>query len=140
MLRYDKVNVIDVEATCYPDNVFPKGETQEIIEIGIVQVDLQRRAITDSLSIPVKPQFSSVSSFCTELTGWTQAELIRIGMDYADAVNILRDRFDARNRLWVSQGNADLRFFHQQSRLYNPLSIWRGARKSGSHYRAVDRT
>ncbi len=117
MLRFDKVNVIDVEATCYPDNVFPKGESQEIIEIGIAEVDLKNRKISDRLSIPIKPQFSRISAYCTELTGWTQRELNRSGIPYSDAVKILKERFDSRNRLWVSQGRADLRFFRQQTRL-----------------------
>ena len=117
MLRFDKVNVIDVEATCYPDNVFPKGESQEIIEIGIAEVDLRNRRISDSLSIPIKPQFSRVSTYCTELTGWTQRELNRSGVQYSDAVKVLKERFDSRNRLWISQGSADLRFFRQQTRL-----------------------
>jgi inhibitor of KinA sporulation pathway (predicted exonuclease) len=117
MLRFDTVNVIDVEATCYPGNVFPKGETQEIIEIGIAVVDIRRGSITDSLSLPIKNQFSNISSHCTRLTGWTQRELDRVGMPYVDAVRILRDRFDSRNRLWVTQGRADVRYFSKQTRL-----------------------
>lgn len=117
MLRFNLVNVIDVEATCYPDRIFPEGETQEIIEVGIAVVDLRARKIVDNHSLPIKPMFSKVSPFCTQLTGWTQEELDLIGMSYQEAAEILKSRFDSRNRLWLSQGNADVHFFQKETKL-----------------------
>lgn len=117
MLRFNLVNVIDVEATCYPGRVFPPGETQEIIEVGIAVVDLRARKIVDNHSLPIRPMFSTVSPFCTELTGWTQEELDRIGMTYQEAADILVNRFDAKNRAWASQGNTDKYFFEKETKL-----------------------
>lgn len=117
MIRFNLINVIDVEATCYPDRIFPQGETQEIIEVGIAVVDMRTRKIVDNHSLPIKPMFSKVSPFCTELTGWTQEELDRIGTTYAEAQAILTGNFDSKNRPWISQGNTDKYFFEKEAKL-----------------------
>lgn len=117
MIRFNLVNVIDVEATCYPDRIFPPGETQEIIEIGVAVVDLRARKIVDNLSLPIKPLYSKVSPFCTQLTGWTQEELERIGTSYAEAAQVLTGQLDSKNRPWASQGNTDKYFFEKETRL-----------------------
>jgi inhibitor of KinA sporulation pathway (predicted exonuclease) len=61
-------NVIDLEMSCYPGGVFPDGERQEIIEIGLTTVDLMTRRIITTRSLPIIPTMSSISPFCTELT------------------------------------------------------------------------
>lgn len=115
MIKYDLVNVLDVEATCYPDKLpFPAGERQEIIEIGVAVVDPFKRKIVDREQIVVKPVHSTVTPFCTHLTGWTKDELDARGVLFAEAVHRLNVRFDPANRLWVSQGQFDRTMFETQ--------------------------
>jgi len=70
-------NVLDLELSCYPGGIFPADERQEIIEIGLTTVDLARMKVLKVRSIPIIPTMSSISPFCTELTGWTEEALKR---------------------------------------------------------------
>lgn len=106
IFRYDWVLVIDTEDTCYENNRWPEGEQQDVIEFGITEVDLRNRTITRSESLLVKPLRSRVSEYCTQLTGWTQEDVDK-GMSLLEATQILQQKYDSRNRLWLSQGEFD---------------------------------
>ncbi len=118
MVKFDYVNVIDVEATCYPDGQkFPEGEVQEVIEVGVAVVDVQARQIVASDQIVVRNTLSSVSPFCTALTGWTAEALDERGVSFAEACALLTSKFSAKNRLWISQGNFDREIFESECAL-----------------------
>lgn len=102
------LNVLDLELSCYPDNIFPDGESQEIIEFGLTTVDIKARRIVQSLSLPVIPTMSKISPYCTELTGWTEAKLRRQGMPYAEALRRLSTKHGARNRTLVTDSDNEL--------------------------------
>lgn len=87
----DRVFVIDVEATCWETREEQGNRPNEVIEIGICELN-KVTGIVDVSSYIVKPQFTTVSPFCTQLTGWTQEQvdegaslavtLKQIGIDY----------------------------------------------------------
>ncbi|WP_415645074.1 exonuclease domain-containing protein [Stackebrandtia soli] len=108
------LNVIDVEATCWPGNP-PPGQTNEIIEIGLCVVDLDSRSRIEKHQIMVRPQRSTVSAFCTELTGHTQAD-VEAGMSFTAACRLLADEHDGWNRPWASWGDYDRNQFRRQTR------------------------
>lgn len=118
MFKYDWINVVDLEATCYEDNKWPEGETQEIIEIGIAEINLPERKIHKTRSIVVKPLSSRVSPYCTQLTGWTQEAVDEQGTTLLHACTQLQTDFSSRNRLWVSQGNFDRKLFAKNCNMY----------------------
>jgi inhibitor of KinA sporulation pathway (predicted exonuclease) len=68
--------VIDFEATCSKNNAeFPRDQ-MEIIEIGAVLCDAQSLAVLDEFQSFVKPvRHATLTAFCTELTGITQAQV-----------------------------------------------------------------
>ncbi len=101
----DKILVIDVEATCWEDRK-PPDQSHEIIEIGIVTVDVTRLQRESKRSIIIKPQKSVVSAFCTQLTTLTQADVDH-GTSLKEACAILRDEYQARDRVWASWGDYD---------------------------------
>jgi len=117
MKNFNLVNVLDTELTCYPDGVFPVGEKQEIIEFGITTVDLRTLQIVRTISIPVKPTMSTVSAFCTELTGWTAAQLNRQGVTYAEACRRLTSKHGSGSRLLVTDSNGDVTSVKEQCKL-----------------------
>jgi len=125
MVKFDYVNVIDVEATCYPDGQkFPPGEVQEIIEIGIAVVDVCARRIVANDQIVVRNSLSSVSPFCTALTGWTAEALREKGCSFGEACSQLTAGYNPKDRLWISQGSFDKEIFESESALLgvpNPL-------------------
>ncbi|GAA4761665.1 MULTISPECIES: 3'-5' exonuclease [Streptomyces] len=108
------LNVVDVEATCWEDRP-PPGEVGEIIEIGLTVVDLAARERLARHRILVRPARSSVSPFCTGLTGLTQDE-VDTGLSFAEACRALAAEHRAGQRPWASWGDYDRRQFTRQCR------------------------
>jgi inhibitor of KinA sporulation pathway (predicted exonuclease) len=114
-----EVLVIDVESTCWePASTQPRGEINEIIEIGVSNVDLKTLTITANESILVKPQRSRLSSFCTKLTTLTP-EIVNKGVYFQDACELLRHNFKSYNKTMVSWGDYDRSMFERNCRDYN---------------------
>ena len=63
----DKIVVVDIEATCW-EGKLPEGMISDIIEVGVCLLDVETGEITDNRGILVKPERSTISPFCTELT------------------------------------------------------------------------
>jgi inhibitor of KinA sporulation pathway (predicted exonuclease) len=110
------VNVIDLEATCW-DGQPPTGEQSEIIEIGIVEVDLERGDRLSRRSILVQPNTSRVSEFCTTLTGHTQKSIDQNGIPFEAACKILLEDYKLRQRVMVSWGDYDRNMLKRQCRI-----------------------
>jgi len=106
------VNVVDVEATCWEGSP-PPGQVSEIIEIGLTVVDLAARERLSKHRILVRPQVSTVSEFCTALTGLTQSE-VDGGVSFADACAQLVAEHEAGKRGWASWGDYDRKQFTRQ--------------------------
>ncbi|MGW4473773.1 exonuclease domain-containing protein [Nonomuraea sp. NPDC004354] len=107
-----ELNVVDVEATCW-DGRPPPGSVSEIIEIGLTVVDLRTRERRSRHRILVRPARSTVSAFCTDLTGLTQAE-VETGVGFAEACRMLAAEHAAGSRPWASWGDYDRHQFTRQ--------------------------
>lgn len=101
MKTTDNILIIDLEATCWNDRP-PKGQENEIIEIGVCIMDAKTGMVSKNEGILVKPQYSKVSLFCTELTSITQEMLDNDGILLEDALDILRVEYDSENLTWAS--------------------------------------
>lgn len=124
MKTTDNILIIDLEATCWNDRP-PRGQESEIIEIGVCIMDAKTGKISQNEGILVKPQFSKVSLFCTELTSITQQMLDDEGIFLEDALDILRVEYNSEDLTWASYGNYDLNMLQNQARRFNvdyPLS------------------
>ena len=117
MKNFNIVNVLDTELTCHADGIFPSGEKQEIIQFGITTIDLHHLQVVRTFSIPVKPTMSTVSPFCTELTGWTAAKLNKQGVSYAEACRRLIAKHGSQSRLLATDSNGDVVSVREQCRL-----------------------
>lgn len=117
--RLDQIVVIDLEATCWEGNKPPAGQEREIIEIGLCMLDVISGERLEKRSILVKPERSSVSEFCTQLTTLTQEQLMREGVSFKKACSILKKEYLTEERLWASYGDYDRNKFEKQCRLYN---------------------
>lgn len=106
------INVVDVEATCWEGQP-PPGQVSEIIEIGLTVVDLDQGARLAKHRILVRPQRSTVSAFCTELTSLTQEEVDQ-GVTFAEACRILARDHAAKTIPWTSWGDYDRNQFTRQ--------------------------
>lgn len=124
MKTTDNILIIDLEATCWEDRP-PRGQESEIIEIGVCIMDAKTGKISKNEGILVKPQYSKVSPFCTELTSITQQMLDDEGVLLEDALDILRVEYDSEDLTWASYGKYDLNMRQNQARRFNvdyPLS------------------
>ena len=103
--KLDYIIVVDLEATCWaPDE--PAGDS-EIIQIGSCCLDVRNLSIHDSSSIYIRPTRSSVSEFCTALTGLTW-EFLRVnGIPFDGAINTFKKRYGPKHRIWATWGNWD---------------------------------
>jgi inhibitor of KinA sporulation pathway (predicted exonuclease) len=107
----DKIVVIDIEATCWPEDA-PAGEKSDIIEIGAVLLDIRTLKIAEPIRILTKPTRSEVSAFCTRLTGITQEEAAN-GVALSAGCALLRRKYESEKRLWASYGDYDRRMFEK---------------------------
>jgi len=115
-MNYKKVIVVDVEATCwrgYP----PKGQTNEIIEVGVCHLNLETLKPEKKRSILVRPSRSRISEFCTELTTLTQEQIDKDGVSLKEACDILEDEYDSRRLVWSSFGDYDKDIFHRNCKM-----------------------
>ncbi|MFB8787760.1 MAG: 3'-5' exonuclease [Potamolinea sp.] len=110
--KLDQILVIDIEATCW-EGAIPTGQESEIIEIGICTVELASRRRLEKESILVKPERSTVSNFCTQLTTLTQ-EQVEQGIVFAEACSILKQKYRSQERIWASYGDYDRLQFERQ--------------------------
>lgn len=106
------LNVVDVEATCW-EGKNPPGQPMEIIEIGLCVLDTQTLERVAKHSILVRPERSTVSEFCTQLTTLTP-EQVATGISFAEACELLRTEFHADSRPWASWGDYDRKQFERQ--------------------------
>ncbi|WNV83862.1 3'-5' exonuclease [Umezawaea sp. Da 62-37] len=111
-MKLDTMLVVDVEATCWEGDP-PPGETSEIIEIGVCELDVASGSRVGKHSVLVRPERSSVSDFCTSLTTLTAAQ-VSSGLRYPDACRLLRKDFRSRDRVWASYGDYDRKQFERQ--------------------------
>ena len=113
MKTTDKIIIIDLEATCWKGPV-PQGQVNEIIEIGICVLDTKTGIISKNEGILIKPERSTVSPFCTELTTITQELLDQEGVSFEQACNELRIQYNSYQYTWASYGAYDLDMLKQQ--------------------------
>jgi len=107
--------VIDVKATCWETKEEQGSKPNEIIEIGVAVLDLKGGKVVENASILVKPRYTKVSPFCTQLTGWTQ-EQVDEGFDIEDALKDFGTGFKpGPDHLWFSCGDYDRNMLSSRS-------------------------
>lgn len=102
-VRKDRILVIDLELTCW-DGGPPECQKPEIIEIGIAEIDVSSTSLLRSHSFLIRPEFSTVSDYCTSLTGHTQARLKSEGRTLAETARLLKKNFGSASKAWIAWG------------------------------------
>ena len=125
MKNFAIANVIDTERTCWAGGVAPEGQVSEIIEIGLCEVNLADLTLGRCLSLPVVPIRSTVSPYCTELTGWTDELLRKRGRKFEEVCRTLA-KYGVRNRLIIADSADELECFAAQCAergIENPFGV-----------------
>ncbi len=111
-IKLDQILVVDIESTCWEKTILPEQQS-EIIEIGICPLDIASGQRLRKESILVKPEYSRVSEFCTQLTTLTQ-EQVEHGIAFSEACKTLRKNYLSKERIWASYGDYDRSQFQKQ--------------------------
>ena len=119
MKKIQRINVIDIESTCWPDQISPGGEEQrkvaEIIEIGIVQVNVKTLKIENKQSYLVKPvDYPILSQYCIDLTGITNKLLEEEGTTLEYAIARMMSEFKTMKYEFSSWGDYDRSQFERE--------------------------
>lgn len=104
---------IDVESTCWAEGQTPTGMISEIIEIGYSIFDATNNLVKPKGSILIKPQNSTISQYCTDLTHITQ-DMVDRGVTFEEACRILKDDLNSQGCPWASFGEYDRSMFVDQ--------------------------
>jgi len=113
MRKTNIVNVVDVESTCGDEIKIP-----EIIQVGIVSVNLSEGKFIKQRRAYIKPIHSHITQFCTVLTGITTADVENAPL-FEVVMSELFDEFELSRRPWVSWGDYDREAFVKMSSLYH---------------------
>jgi inhibitor of KinA sporulation pathway (predicted exonuclease) len=73
MAKYNRMLFVDVELTCWEGEP-PPGERSELIAFGLVDLRTDDLTIRRETMLLVGPQASTISPFCSTLTGITPKE------------------------------------------------------------------
>lgn len=119
MNNLELINVVDIEATCYRNNRFPKGEKPEIIQIGISQLNLRNLNIIKKDCIYIIPEQSRISNYCIKITGITDEIISDKGIYFKNAIDILVDKYKSKKVSWSSWGGIDKILFKKQCEYYS---------------------
>jgi inhibitor of KinA sporulation pathway (predicted exonuclease) len=90
-MRHTRALYIDLESTCW-NRTPPPGLTPEIIEIGVVELDLTDLRITQEAAYFVRPRRWEISQKCTKLTGITSDD-VRHAMTFPKVLATVIERF-----------------------------------------------
>jgi hypothetical protein len=102
-VRRDRILFVGVKVTCW-DGPPPAGQVPEIIEFGIAEVDVGSLALVRSGSILVRLVASTVSPYCTRLTGLDHETLDSRGLPFREAAATLRRDWETNSKAWMSWG------------------------------------
>lgn len=109
-IKYNNFFVVDLEAQCWDDNnERPLGYEQEIIEIGIVRIDLQTLEIHKCEEFLIRPRNMLISKFCEDLTSITEDQLKEKGVDLGYATKRIIQKYATSHAPWGSWGSYDAR-------------------------------
>lgn len=162
----NQILIVDLEASCWENNP-PKGQVSEIIEIGFCLLNIKTGVVSNSNSILVKPQRSTISPFCVDLTGITQDMVDNNGLPFQEACKKLQEEYNVEQYPWASYGLYDLKqvrtqcteskiqypfshvhinvknFFYKLKKLDRPVNMKNalkmlGMSLDGSHHRGMD--
>jgi len=126
-----KLQFIDLENLCWPSVNPPEGQTNHIIQIGIVEINTNNLTITRKERYYVRPKDKNfdVSEYCINLTGITKEIILAEGHYLPEVLRTIKKEFSPGNKVTYAWGD-DQEDIRQHCKLYeveNPcdeFGIW----------------
>lgn len=102
-----KTFVVDVESTCWATPEEQGAQPNELIEIGIVELNIKTGELMQGGSYLVKPRFTVISPFCEQLTGWKQSDVAQ-APDIEEVLVSIKEKYKiTQHTTWWSYGEYD---------------------------------
>lgn len=112
-MKDETIVVVDIEATCWKSETDrPPGSNSEIIEIGVALLNSDGTIIQQEADMLVKPQYSKISQYCTDLTSITQS-MVDECLGFGTVLGQFETRYDTKHRVWASWGDYDKHMFEK---------------------------
>ena len=120
-----KLQFIDLEMQCWGSGIPPTGQTNHIIQIGIVEINSEKLNITREASYFIRPNTKDfeISQYCTALTGITESKLIDEGRYFPNAINTIIKEFGPASKITYAWG-SDSQCLSKQCQDYNIQNPW----------------
>jgi len=106
-IKLERSLYIDLELTCWEDGRAPMGQRPEIIQIGVAEVKLDTLEISREAEYYVRPAISTISEYCTALTGITAKACLKQGRILAEVIRSLGKKFGPHNKPCFSWGDDE---------------------------------
>lgn len=103
VVRRDRILFLDNEESCWVEGP-PDGQRAEVIEIGIAELDVESLEIRRAKSFLVRPQYSTISPYCTELTGHSDESLRKHGRPLPEVFRSIEKEFGPGSKAWIAWG------------------------------------
>ena len=102
-----KIQFLDAEMLCWADGNTSQGQTNHIIQIGLVEVNSEDLKISRSKSYFIRPQDKhfDVSDYCTELTGITRSTLVNYGHYFPEVMKTIKKDFAPQTKVTYAWGS-----------------------------------
>lgn len=104
-VRQDKRLYVDFEMTCPDDDVHEPEFESEIIEMGVVELDLKTLELGRRDSYYIRNEYSPVTKRCTDLTGITQTILNKQGRRWSEVCASFAKKYGPGNKAWFAWGS-----------------------------------
>lgn len=99
----NRVLVLDVELQCWA-GLPPDGYRNDIIQLGLIEVDVERLVTTRSANYYIRPAALLISPWCTALTGITEETILKKGRPIAEVIRTLKE-FGPLKKVTLTWGN-----------------------------------
>jgi inhibitor of KinA sporulation pathway (predicted exonuclease) len=128
----EKVLYLDLELSCWYGSP-PINQTNEIIQIGIVEADLKKIKIIQQDRYYVLCQ-SEISDYCTELTGITKSDIINQGQTLQKVISLILKKYSPKRKAIFAWGN-DAQFLQKQCMEYAIPNIFENVIDFGMYFK-----
>lgn len=96
---------IDLELTCWQGPP-PNGMNNEIIQLGLCEVDMVKLEITRSQRFYIRPKAAwEISPYCTKLTGITQDQITKLGRPFNEVLSTITNQWGPKSKMTYAWGN-----------------------------------
>lgn len=103
--KHNRCLYLDCEYQCWDGQQQPQGFTNDIIQIGIVEADLDRLVVTRLSGYLVRPQACQISPFCRELTGIDERDLLTRGRPFSERMASIQKKYGPASKVCLTWGD-----------------------------------